>query len=81
MRILDHDRHIKIYISHETSIEHPSVGLASLAQQKGGTCIFHILIHYPIGTHPTSPKGGGGEGGHVPEIVYPLNKKSKVCIK
>ena len=29
---MDHDRHMHIYISREISIEHPSVGLASLAQ-------------------------------------------------
>ena len=34
------DTHIYIYISREISIEHPSVGLASLAQ----------LIHWPSGT-------------------------------
>ena len=36
LRFLDHDRHTDIptyiYISREISIEHPSVGLASLAQ-------------------------------------------------
>ena len=32
LRFLDHDRHMHIYISREISIEHPSVGLASLAQ-------------------------------------------------
>ena len=32
LRFLDHDRHTHIYISREISIEHPSVGLASLAQ-------------------------------------------------
>ena len=29
---LGHDRHTLIYLSREISIEHPSVGLASLAQ-------------------------------------------------
>ena len=32
LRFLDHDRYTDIYISREISIEHPSVGLASLAQ-------------------------------------------------
>ena len=46
LRFLDHDRHTDrrtdIYISREISIEHPSVGLASLAQSR------EISIEHPV---------------------------------
>ena len=77
MRILDHDRHLNIYISREISIEHPSVGLASLAQLLYSAFIFFVLWQTPWQRGEEIGMGGKGRkaGGKKLEDKQEVGKK------